>query len=148
MKTLLLTGCAFGLLLSSASAQETLTDTELWRRDGLVKKHWQRFVPSGKSRMVGFFTGANADCSVWDLKAMDVQTTNAPEHGTVEIVPGESFTTFAKDGLASHCSGKKYRGMAVNYKSSSGFTGIDEFEVFVMSPNGWASEVHFKMHAR
>ena len=34
--------------------------------------------------MVGFFTGANADCSVWDLKAMDVQTTNAPEHGTVE----------------------------------------------------------------
>ncbi len=63
-------------------------------------------------------------------------------------MPGESFTTFAKDGLASHCSGKKYRGMAVNYKSSSGFTGIDEFEVFVMSPNGWASEVHFKMHAR
>ena len=98
MSKFLLTVCAFGLLLSSASAQETLTDTELLRRDGLVKKHLQRFVPSGKSRMVGFFTGAHADCSVWELKAMDVQTTNAPEHGTVEIVPGESFMTFAKDG--------------------------------------------------
>ena len=148
MKKFLLTVCAFGLLLSSASAEGTLTDTELWRRDGLVKKHLQRFVPSGKSRMVGFFTGAQADCSIWDLKAMDVQTTTPPEHGTLEIVPGESFITFAKDGTAAHCSGKKYRGMAVNYKSSAGFTGLDEFEVFVMSPNGLASEVHFKMNVR
>jgi hypothetical protein len=148
MSKFLLTVCAFGLLLSSASAQGTLTDIELWRRDGLVKKDAPRFVPSGKSRMVGFFTGANADCSVWDLKAMDVQITKAPEHGMVEIVPGESFMTFAKDGIAAHCSGKKYRGTAVNYKSSAGFTGFDEFEVFVMSPNGWATEVRFKMNVR
>src|SRR5262249_16036912 len=148
MRKFLLTVSALGLLLSSASAQVSLTDTELWRRDGLVKKDVPRFVPNGKSRMVGFFTGANADCSAWDLKAMDVQTTKAPEHRTVEIVSGESFMTFAKDGVAAHCSGKKYRGTAVNYKSSAGFTGLDEFEVLVMSPHGWATEVHFKMNVR
>jgi hypothetical protein len=79
---------------------------------------------------------------------MDVRVTKAPENGTVELTPGESFLIFPKDGTTAHCSGKKYRGTAVNYKSSAGFTGTDEFEIFTMSPTGLGVETLFKINVR
>ena len=55
MKRVLLTVCAFGLLLSSASAQETLSDTELWRRDGLCKKAFAAICAQRKITHGGIF---------------------------------------------------------------------------------------------
>jgi hypothetical protein len=141
LETLLAVAAVSIAVMPAALAQETPSE-----KGGYLKSDVTRFVPSGKSRMLYHFTGVNPDCSVWNLNEMDFQLTKAPEHGTVEFMPGEAFATFT--GANAHCSGKKYRGTTMRYKSSAGFTGLDEFEVFVMSPVGWGFEVHFKINVR
>ena len=78
----------------------------------------------------------------------DVKTTKEPEHGTVEIVPAENFSTFAKDNVSFKCNARKMSGFNVNYKPSEEYRGPDEFTVLVLWPNGYASEAHFKMVVR
>jgi hypothetical protein len=151
MSKFLVTVCAFGLLLSFASAQEPSvkepTPDELWAKEGLRKSDVTRYAPSGKSRTVWFVHGANTDCSPM-LGSTDVKTTKAPEHGTVEIVPAENFSNFAKDNVRFKCNARKMSGFNVNYKSSEEYHGPDEFTVLVLWPNGYASEAHFKMVVR
>jgi hypothetical protein len=117
----------------------------------LVKREVNRNVPSGKTWTVWFLAGANADCVPWREEA---SLTKKPEHGTVEIVPFVGVGNFAKEsGLADKCNGKKLPGLNVNYKSFRGYTGPDEFELFVMLPGGGAArgrdwEMHFKINVR
>jgi hypothetical protein len=137
MRKLLLAVCVFVLLLSSALAEDALVKEP----EALPKKAATRYVPSRIARTVWFLYGAYADCSPWDYS--DVRTTKSPEHGAVEIVPGENFAEFAKDSVLAKCSGKKMRGLSVNYKSSGGYLGPDEFDLLVLWPTGRAWEMHF-----
>ena len=147
MNKLLLTACALGLLLCSASAQEIRQDErEDWQKHGLVKRELTRYIPTGKSRTLWFLVGAQSDCTPWALA--DVRITKEPEHGTVEFVPTEGTAQFAKDGPSAKCSGKKMRGQSVNYKASNGYSGSDEFELLVMWPTGQASEMRFNINVR
>jgi hypothetical protein len=66
MKNLLLTVLAFGLLSSSAFAQE-----------GLDKKQFTRVVASGKNQRIGFFTHLNPDCSA--TGNVEIRVTKQPE---------------------------------------------------------------------
>jgi hypothetical protein len=101
MSKLLLAVCAFGLLLSPASAEEASMNEP----EALVKKAATRYVPSGIVRTLWFLHGAYADCSPWD--SIEVRTTKEPEHGTVEIVPSEGFGQFANNSVSAKCNGKK-----------------------------------------
>ena len=159
MKRLLLTVCAFGLFLSFASAEEAsvkeeglVKPEEVWANEGLRKWDLTRYAPAGKSRTVWFVYGAHPDCSSILTKTIDVKTdiktTKEPEHGTVEIVPSENFPAFAKDNVRSKCNVRKINGFNVNYKSSGGYVGPDEFTVLVLWPNGLASQAHFTMIVR
>jgi hypothetical protein len=138
--------CAFCLPLSFASAAEEEEAMKAFGTEGLRKYDLTRYVPSGKSRTLWFLAGVNRDCSVQD--ELEVKTTKAPEHGTVEIVPGENFPAYKKESALFKCNEKKIRGFNVNYKSAQKYVGPDEFELLVLYPNGYAQEVRYTMVVR
>src|SRR5262245_33481069 len=143
MSKFLLTVCAFGLLLSSAFAQEW---TKEERQSGVQRLEFTRHVSSGAKRTIEFVNAVNPDCSI--PEGLEVKKTSEPTHGTVEIVPSQGFAQFAKDNPRSKCNDRKIHGFNLNYKSANGYRGPDEFDIFVMYPNGFAREVHFNMNVR
>jgi TonB family protein len=114
--------------------------------DGLRKREHTRYSPSGESRTVWFVHGANPDCSPWG--PIEIKMTKKPEQGTVEIVPAKGFPNFTTDNIRFKCNALKAAGFNVNYKSSKGYTGADDFTIFVIWPNGYADEVLYKMDVR
>ena len=119
---------------------------EAFVNDGLKKAELTRYAPSGKTRTLWFVHGADPDCSPW--VSIEVKATKKPAHGTVEIVPTEAFPSFAMHNIRFKCNARKAAGFNVNYKSSAGYTGADEFTIFVIWPNGTAEEVLYKMDVR
>jgi hypothetical protein len=137
--------------LSFASAQDAEEEFKALK-EGVVKREINRNVPSGKTWTLWFLAGVDADCSPWREEA---RTTREPEHGTVEIVSAVKVGEFAKESGVAHCNGKKIPGLDINYKSSRGYTGPDEFDLLVMFPFGKAGssrgrewEMHFKINVR
>jgi hypothetical protein len=110
MKNLLLTVLAFGLVSSSAFAEE-----------GLEKKQWTRVVPSGTNQRIGFFYWLNPDCS--SAGNVNVRVTKQPEHGSTETVTTSNFPFFSKDNVRAKCNEHKVRGVQRNYKSAEKYTG-------------------------
>src|SRR6516165_8211648 len=80
MSKFLLTVCAFGLLLSSAFAEEK--SPEQYREEsnpiGLQKMDWTRIVASGTNQRIGFFYAVNPDCSA----SGDINIRVTKQHGT------------------------------------------------------------------
>jgi hypothetical protein len=135
MKNLLLTVLAFGLLLSSAFAQE-----------GLEKKQFSRVVASGKKERFGFYTSLHPDCT--SRGNADIRVTKQPEHGTVETTPGINFPTYPKEHVRFKCNEHKVKGVEVNYKSAEKYVGDDAFDLLVLFPGGIAWEVHYDVSVR
>jgi hypothetical protein len=65
MSKFLLTVCAFGLLLSSAFAEEKSPEQHREESNQLFvqKINWTRTVASGTNQRIGFFYAVNPDCS-------------------------------------------------------------------------------------
>jgi hypothetical protein len=140
----LLTVSVFGLLLSSASAAEEWSTDE--RLSGMQKYEFTRYIPSGTKRTIEFVYGANPDCS--SIEGIEIRKTQEPEHGSLEIVPGERFPNFAKDNIRFKCNEKKIRGFIVNYKSAKDYVGPDGFDFLVLYPTEFAREVRFNLNVR
>jgi hypothetical protein len=139
--------CAFGLMFTVVSAQQASTqEPEAFVKEGLRKSDITRYVPSGTSRSVWFVYAANPDCS--SQGTIEIRTTKEPEHGTVEAMPGDSFVSFENADYRSKCGGKKLRGINVNYKSSAGYKGSDQFELLALYPKGFAWEALFNINVR
>jgi hypothetical protein len=135
MKNLLLTVLAFGLLSSSAFAEE-----------GLGKKQFSRVVASETNQRIGFFCAVNPDCTA--SGNVNVRMTKKPEHGTVEITPTTHFPNFPKEEIRFKCNQHKVKGMQINYKSAEKYVGADAFELLVLFPAGAAWEVHYDVSVR
>jgi hypothetical protein len=135
MKNLLLTLLAFGLLSSSAFAQE-----------GLEKKQFTRVVASGTNQRIGFFYWVNPDCSSGGN--VNVRITKQPEHGSTETTTTSNFPFFPKDSVRARCNEHKVRGVQLNYKSAEKYVGNDELELLVLFPNGFGWEVHYDVSVR
>ena len=132
----------FALLLSSSVSAQEATKDEPVRIPGLTKYEITRYVVSGKKQTIEFVYGAYPDCS--PLEWIEIRKVKEPEHGTVEIAPGEHF-----NNDRTKCgNGKKIRGQTVSYKSSGGYTGPDAFDLLVLYPSGTAREMHFIMNVR
>jgi hypothetical protein len=140
MKNLLLTVLAFGLLLSSAFAEEQL------RQEGLEKKQFTRVVASGTSQRIGFFHALNPDCTA--SGDVNIRVSKQPEHGSVETTTATLFPGSPKQNIRSKCNDHKVRGMQVNYKSAEKYVGSDELELLILFPAGFAWEVHFDISVR
>jgi hypothetical protein len=115
--------------------------------EGLQKGKLSRFVPSGMNRTIEFLYLTKPDCSPMD-DSIEVRTTKAPEHGAVEVVPTEDFPNYARDATRYKCNERKVRGLKVNYKSSEGYVGPDEFDLLILYPGGFGREIHFNMVVR
>jgi hypothetical protein len=135
MKNLLLTVLAFGLLSSSAFAQE-----------GLQKKQYTRVVASGKNQRIGFFTNLTPDCV--SSGEVEVRVTKQPEHGTVETVATTYYPNYPKENIRFKCNEHKVKGIQVNHKSAEKYIGNDEFDLLILFPGGSAWEVHYDMSVR
>jgi hypothetical protein len=135
MKNLLLTVLAFGLLSSSAFAQE-----------GLDKKQFTRVVASGTNTRIGFFTWTNPDCTA--IGNVNVRVTKQPEHGKVEITTTTNFPGYPKEHVRFKCNEHKVKGMQINYKSAEKYIGDDALELLVLFPNGFGWEVHYDVSVR
>jgi hypothetical protein len=134
MKSLLMV-LAFGLLSSSAFAQE-----------GLETKRYTRVVPSGKNLLVGFFYSLTPDCV--SIGEAELRVTKKSEHGTVETLVGMSFPYYPKENIRSKCNQHKVKGTLVNYKAAEKYTGNDEFDLLIIFPAGFAWELHYNMSVR
>ena len=141
MSKLLFTVCAFGLLLSSASAQD-------WTKEemaaGVQKLEYTRHVPSGKTQTLWFAALLNSDCSSEDV--VEVKKIQEPAHGSVEIMPTEGHTSYSKDSARYKCNDRKVHGVNINYKSADRYQGSDEFNVLIMYPNGLARQIGFNIN--
>jgi hypothetical protein len=135
MKNLLITVLAFGLLSSSAFAQE-----------GLDKKQFTRVVASGSNGRIAFFSWLNPDCTAGGN--VNIRVTKQPEHGSTETTTAINFPGYPKESSRYKCNDHKVRGMQVNYKSAEKYVGNDELELLVLFPNGFAWEVHIDISVR
>src|SRR5262245_8354256 len=103
MSKFLVTVCAFGLLLSSASAQEW---TKGEKAAGLKTTEFTRHIPAGKQRTLDGFGYLNPDCSL--VEDTDTVITKEPEHGsavieTIERFPATRRTTYAQSVTKREC---------------------------------------------
>jgi hypothetical protein len=142
MKNLLLTMLAFGLLSSSAFAQEEQREP----RPGLEKKRFTRVVASGTNQRIGFYHALNPDCSA--SGNVGIRVTKQPEHGSAETITAMDFPNYPKQNIRSKCNDHKVRGVQVNYKSAEKHVGRDEIELLVLFPAGFAWEVHYDVDVR
>ena len=149
MPKFLLTVCVFGLLLSSASAEEKSPEQLQEERsgiEGLESQTLTRVVfASGAKHRIGFYVDLNPDCSVGDI---NVRVTKQPEHGTVETVAATDYVRFPKENIRSKCNLQKVKGTLVNYKTAEKFTGKDEFDLLILYPEGFARKLHFDISVR
>jgi hypothetical protein len=88
-------------------------------------------VPTGKKRLVGFFTSLNPDCST--AGEIDARVIRQPENGTVEVETGTGFANYADNNQRHACNLKPSPGMRVTYTSKESFIGSDTFEVEFLS---------------
>jgi hypothetical protein len=152
MSKFLLTVCAFGLLLSSAFAQEKSPEqlreerSHIFGIEGQESQTFTRVVASGAKQRIGFYTALNPDCSA--SGDVNVRVTKQPEHGTVETTATTLFPGYPKENIRSKCNQHKVKGTLVNYKAAEKYTGNDEFDLLVLFPGGYAWEHHFDMRVR
>jgi hypothetical protein len=148
MSKFVLTVCAFGLLLSSAFAEEK--SPEQYRdesnRIGLQKMDWTRIVASGTNQRIGFFYAVNPDCSAGG--DINIRVVKRPEHGAVETAAATDFPNFERENIRYRCNRHKVRGQQVNYKSAEKYIGSDTLELLVLLPGGFAQEVHINIDVR
>ena len=152
MSKFLLTVCAFGLLLSSAFAQEKTPEqlreerSHIFGIDGLQTETFSRFVAAGAKQRMGFYAALHLDCSA--TGDVNVRITKQPEHGTVETTTSTDYTHFPKENIRFKCNEHKVEGMQVNYKSTEKYVGSDELELLVLFPGGFAWEVRYNIDVR
>jgi hypothetical protein len=151
MSRFLLALCAFGLLSSSALAQEKSLEQldregdRIFGTEGLQKYQFTRHVPSGANQRIEFITALNPDCT--SSGDVNVRVINQPEHGKVEITSTSHFPSYSKESNRYKCTQHKVKGILVNYKAEK-YTGDDVFDLLILYPGGYAREVRYNMNVR
>ena len=152
MSKFLLTVCAFGLLLSSAFAEEKSREqlreerSHIFGVEGQENQTFTRVIASGAKQRLDFYAAVNPDCTA--TGDVNVRVTKQPEHGTVDTVGTTEFAHYPKENIRSKCNQHKVKGMLVNYKSAEKYTGNDEFDLLVLYPGGFAREIHYDISVR
>jgi hypothetical protein len=148
----LTTVCAFGLLLSSAFAQEKSPEqlreerAHIYGIEGQRSETITRVVASGGKQRIGFYTHLNPDCTI--SGDINVRVTKQPEHGTVDTLVTTEYVHYPKENIRSKCNQHRVKGILVNYRSAEKYTGSDEFDLLLLYPYGAASEIHYNINVR
>jgi hypothetical protein len=152
MKKLALSVCVFGLLLSSAFAQEKTQEQLreekdiIWSHDGIRQEKYTKVVLAGTKQRIGFFHFLNPDCSV--RNDVNIRVTKEPEHGTIDTAIATDYARYRKENIRFKCNQHKIRGTEIKYKPAEKYVGNDEVEVTVIFGDGFAWEVHYDIKVR
>jgi uncharacterized protein YqkB len=113
--------------------------------EGYQTNRFKRFVASGKSTVLGFYTALTPDCSVSGI--VTIRVVKQPEHGSIEIVETTGFPV-AHTGVYAKCNQQKVEGVQVAYKSTEKFIGSDTIEILALLPGGFAWKNYFDIAVR
>jgi hypothetical protein len=91
-------------------------------------------VVADKASQIKFIYSLNPDCSNAD--EADTRITKNPQHGKVEITPGEGFPNFPESDIRHACNTKKVPGHRVMYTPEAGYTGKDTMQMEFIYPLG------------
>jgi hypothetical protein len=65
------------------------------------------------------------------------------------LKPCDRYRFAAALGLEHpNCGKEKVKGIALNYKAESKYTGDDALDIIVFYPDGWAREIHVDLSVR
>ena len=150
MSKFLLTVCAFGLLLSSAFAEEKSREqlreerSHIFGVEGQESQTFTRVIASGAKQRLDFYAAVNPDCTATG----DVNVRITKQHGTVETTTSTDYTHFPKENIRFKCNEHKVRGIQVNHKSAEKYVGDDKLDLLVLFPGGTGWEVHYDISVR
>src|SRR5262245_8573475 len=122
-KFLLLTACAFGLLFSSALAQEKSLEqlreerSHIYGIEGQRNETITRIVASGGKQRLDFYTSLNPDCTV--TGDINVRVTKQPEHGTVETAVSTEYVHYPKENIRSKCNQHRVMALSISVSPSN-----------------------------
>jgi hypothetical protein len=105
-----------------------------------------RVAAIGQKLRVEFLFSISPDCS--SNGQTHVRIAEAPQHGTVTIENGQSFTNFPKDNQRYDCNTRKSDGTLVFYDPESGFSGKDSITLDVIFPLGQSSKRHYSIEVK
>jgi hypothetical protein len=133
------------MLGSSALAQEVTSTNGLYPREDI-----ELYVPAGKSRAFAMLWGGVnfAECTFWNPKDIEVRVVQEPEHGAFQLIEQQITAAYKADHPAVKCNGKKAGALKAQYKANDKFVGTDEFELFIMWPNGKGQERHITVNVK
>jgi hypothetical protein len=152
MKKLALSVCVFGLLSSSAFAQEKTQEqlreekNVIWTHEGIKQEQYTKQVLSAMKQRLGFFAFLNPDCSA--RNDVNIRVTKQPEHGTIDTAITTDYVSYRKENVRSKCNQHKVRGTEIKYKSAEKYVGSDEVEVTIIFGDGYAWEAHYDIKVR
>ena len=152
MSKFLLTVFAFGLLSSSAFAQDKSPEqlreerSHIFGIEGQESQTLTRVIASGAKQRLDFYAAINPDCTA--TGDLNVRVTKQPKHGTVETVARTEYAHYSKENIRSQCNQHKVKGMLINYKAAEKYTGNDEFDLLILYPGGLAREIHYDISVR
>jgi len=98
-------------------------------------------VASGVPTTLIFDISANPDCTPAQLPTARI--TQAPEHGTAEIVHSEGYPSFPITNPRHVCNSHKFPNIALRYTSAPGFVGTDIVNLSLFMSNGTEIEYSF-----
>ena len=97
----------------------------------------QVFTPTavaGKQSRIGFFYAINPDCTT--RGEIERRVLKMPEHGDLEIAPGDSYPFTAEKNQWYHCNERAVPGLLILYKPEQGYAGKDHFDIEFIGPLG------------
>ena len=106
---------------------------------GLEPTPYNRMVPVGERRAIGFFASVFPDCSSQGPVVM--RLVRKPLHGTITFEESTSFPRYSAGSPVAACNAKRAPGMRLNYEAAEGYEGPDTFRVLVIYPDGTASDL-------
>ncbi|HEX2555783.1 MAG TPA: hypothetical protein VHL98_18950 [Microvirga sp.] len=111
------------------------------------QRSFNRVVPTGERRRIGFYVNLNPDCSV--TGPVTLRTVQAPQRGTLSFVKEPNFVTYAPPNPREACNNKRHDGTALYYETADDeYSGLDEFVVLIMGPEGLGLEDKYTVWIR
>jgi hypothetical protein len=133
-----------GLFISALLATLCLPHSALAQdaEHGMLKKQTiKRVVASGISNQLAFFFALNPDCS--SRGDMVVRIIKKPEHGSAEASAISGYLRASQVKEHPNCAKDKVKGIALNYKAESKYTGDDALDILA-----FAWEIHIDLSVR
>jgi len=103
-------------------------------------------VESGRATRLAFWVFANPDCT--NFGYTDVRESAPPEHGALIVRRVEDFGYWPPQNPRSACNKRRVPGVLIEYKSASGFAGIDHVAYDLFFPNSGSRHVEITVNVK